>query len=122
MNNDAIKKGMETIAKKGCDRVTITWQGDAVPYQQAIEQYNIDVEIIFIREDGWTLGCHRSMLTNAYNSWKDEWIAVLIKPRADPISIDYFHKIGDEGVAKILPDAVQMHGKIQQPKIMKRTR
>ena len=118
--SDAIEKGMASIASIGCDRVITTSDGGSVPYQNAINEYGIDVEIIFIRDDGWTLGCHRTKLSNAYPLWKDEWVAVLIKPMSDPLTIEYFLEIGDEGLGRILPPLSSIPPRVEQPKFLRR--
>ena len=114
--NDAIKRGMQTIEQIGCDRVLTTHEGGSVPYKNATEEFLIEVEIILIRNDGWTLGCHRTMFPNAYSLWENEWVAALIKPMGDPITIDLLKKID---IGTILPPLTSIPPKIKQPKNFK---
>lgn len=38
-------------------------------------------DIIFIRDDGWSLGAPSHLASFAEAMWKDEWIGVLTRPR-----------------------------------------
>jgi hypothetical protein len=46
----------------------------------AREQYNLNPEVIFIRNDGWTLGAPRGLEWIAFQQWAGEWIGFLRKP------------------------------------------
>lgn len=37
----------------------------------------LSAPIIFIREDGWTLGCHKAARNEAFELWKEEWVAFI---------------------------------------------
>lgn len=38
-------------------------------------------DLIFIRDDGWSLGAPSHLAPVAEAMWKDEWVGVLIRPR-----------------------------------------
>lgn len=113
--SEILIRALNKLNNSGPDRVLTTHDGGSVPYKNAIEEYFIDVDIIFIRNDSWTLGCHRTMVASAYNLWKDEWLAVLIKPMVDPISIEYFLSLSTDDLNKILPP-IKIGPRINQPK------
>ncbi len=55
------------------DRVIVDYHGQAVSAKIAKERYNIIPDIIFRRNDGWTLGTPEEFEPIAYRMWKDEW-------------------------------------------------
>lgn len=112
MVNKVIEQALKAISQIGCDRVVTTHDGRAVPYKNAVEEFDIDVEIIFIRDDGWTLGCNRNMLETAYYLWHDKWIAVLIKPNAEPILFQDFATLGQQKMLDLLPKEINTSKKI----------
>lgn len=73
----------------GPDRVLINGAGDAIPFRDARKQGKF-VEIVFIRNDGWSLGANRHLYGVAYNMYKDEWAAVIVKPSLSSITVDEF--------------------------------
>ena len=97
-----IEKTMGNLDKFGPDRVITHSDGSKVPFKNAIDEFNVPVEFIFIRDDSYTLGCSRMHETTAYNASKD-WIAVLIKPESEPRPMNnYLGLTGDDRRA-ILP-------------------
>ncbi len=95
-----VDTAMRNIGQYGADRVITSSRGTSVPYSYAVDEFKIDVEMVFIRNDGWTLGCHRTHQSVAYGLWKEEWIAILIKPEDAPRRIEDALKID---VGTILP-------------------
>ena len=65
---------MAHIIHNGPDRVVINEHGEAVPAGRAIRDYNIIPDIIFIRDDGWSLGAPAPLEVVAYGMWSDEWV------------------------------------------------
>ena len=66
------------IAANGPDRVVITVHGEGVSPWQAKTQYRIQPDIIFIRNDGWSLGAPRYLVDVANKMWQAEWVAEMI--------------------------------------------
>lgn len=58
-------------------RVVINSYGDGVSPERAERDYDIKSDIIFIRNDGWTLGTPHEFETIAYSLWKHEWTSFL---------------------------------------------
>lgn len=51
------------------DRVLINTDGDARPAKEGEYHY-----IVFIRDDGWSLGASKALAEIAYSMWRDNWI------------------------------------------------
>lgn len=57
------------------DRVVVDEYGTAVSPENAKKRYGIDWRVIFIRNDGWSLGAPLFLERVAYEMWKDQWVA-----------------------------------------------
>ena len=80
---------VDLILSKGPDRVMID-ENEAVGWLRAKENYDITPDIIFIRNDGWSLGAPWRLKDAAEKLWSDCWVGVLIKPNSIPVTyIDY---------------------------------
>ena len=53
---------------------------EAVTSRRAREEYRIVPDIIFIRNDGWSLGAPQHLEHAAYRLWKDEWTYFMRPP------------------------------------------
>ena len=78
--NINLEAAVKRIMAHGPDRVVINTDGDAIDSKHAREQYNLNPEVIFIRNDGWTLGAPRGLEWIAFQQWAGEWIGFLRKP------------------------------------------
>lgn len=79
---EAIKQKLQ---RSGPDRVVINREGEAVPPFRARRDYNIHPDIIFARDDGWTLAAPDSLKDVAEAMWKKEWIGVFLRGSWKPI-------------------------------------
>jgi hypothetical protein len=111
-----IDKALANIGKYGTDRVLTSPRGTSVPFKYAVEEFRITVELVFIRNDGWTLGCHRAHQSVAYQMWQDEWIAMIIKPEAEPRHIKDVLAMGDQVVERILGRMDTFPRRLKKPK------
>lgn len=68
-----------SIAETGPSRVVINAEGEATTPRRAKEEYNIEPSIIYIRDDGWSLGTTSQFDEVAWRMWPDEWAAVMRK-------------------------------------------
>ena len=85
-----IDKAIETIMNNGPNRIIVDVEGLGVPTDRAIKEYNEFPDIIFIRDDGWTLGAPARFERVAYEMWKDSWTHFIRRPNVTPIPIsDY---------------------------------
>jgi len=69
-----LQKMFDLILSRGPTRVMINKEMDATTSQRAREEYNIVPDIIFIRNDGWSLGAPNFLEKEAYSCWKESWI------------------------------------------------
>lgn len=68
---------IERITQYGPDRVVVHESGRAVPPRSAREQYDITPTVIFIRNDGWSLGAPEIYRHIAERMWSDVYRIVL---------------------------------------------
>lgn len=55
-------------------RVVINEEGEAVPAWMAERDYNIKPDVVFVRDDGWTLGAPKHLAQVAKGLWEGEWV------------------------------------------------
>lgn len=65
----------KVIARSGPDRVVVSPEGDAVPLKEALLKGCI-TDYIFVRKDGWKLGCPFYLERVAHDLWVGDWILV----------------------------------------------
>jgi hypothetical protein len=65
-------------------RVVINTEGKAVPPERA-EEMGITWDVIYIRNDGWSLGASEDLAGVAYSLWAKEWVAVIKDKRIQPV-------------------------------------
>jgi len=83
------------IVANGPRRVLV--EGDfSATLRRAKEIYDIEPDIVFIRNDGWSLGAPDHLADNAERLWAGHWIGVLIRPNINPITMDEYEKIRGE--------------------------
>lgn len=69
-------------AMKCPSRIIINDQGEARPLRKEDIQ---QVEVVFVRKDGWSLAAPDHLIEVARKMWDDEWVAVLIKGEPAPV-------------------------------------
>lgn len=79
----------ERILERGPDRVMVDWTGRAYPARKALEKGFLP-DVIFIRDDGWSLGAPLRLARHAYDLWPDKWIGVLKHGETKPIPVKVF--------------------------------
>lgn len=91
--NISLKAALTRIMVHGPDRVVVNQDGEATSSKKAREQYGINPDIIFIREDGWSLGAPWQFENVAWGLWAKEWIGFIRKGGTVPLPMsDYFVK------------------------------
>ena len=94
-DNPAVLEQAEAEIKKwGPRRVIINRDGEAVSPERARRLQDRSPDVIFIRNDGWTLGAIKELADKAEALWPDEWIAVLILPGLHPIPYTEYKQLG----------------------------
>ena len=82
-----VETAEKEIAKWGPRRALINNEGEATTPERAYRlNKKREPDIIFIREDGWTLGTLKEWEPTARELWKDMWVAVIIRPGVKSIS------------------------------------
>jgi hypothetical protein len=89
MHNILLEIYAKTICANGPDRILIN-EYEGIPSQRAREQYGIFPDIVFIRHDGWSLGCPHFYEKAGYQLWKNEWIGYIRKPNKIPELIENY--------------------------------
>lgn len=74
------------ILRDGPTRVIVDSGALGVTPKRAREEYNITPDVIFIRNDGWSLGAPARFEQVALALWRDDWIGIIRCPdtRAQP--------------------------------------
>lgn len=54
-------------------RVIYNYEGDATTFERAQALYGITPDIVFMRNDGWSLGAPYHLEGTAYYIWRDQW-------------------------------------------------
>lgn len=75
MDEREIQAVIQQVHEVGPTRVVINVHGEAVPPGRT----SISPDIIYIRNDGWTLGAPREFDGIARKMWADMWVAVMSK-------------------------------------------
>lgn len=72
-----LREETEKVLKSGPERVLINKQGNATTPQMAKARYGIIPHVIFLRDDGWTIGAPRHLENQAFALWASHWVAVM---------------------------------------------
>lgn len=80
------------ILANGPTRVMVE-DGFAVSSKRAREIYNITPDIIFIRDDGWSLGAPKHLADAAEMIWENKWKGVLLRPLSVPITYGEYLRV-----------------------------
>lgn len=60
-----------------CQRVVVNEEGYAVSEHRAVREHGIAPEVIYVRNDGWTLGAEYDLADVARALWEGAWVAVV---------------------------------------------
>jgi len=80
----SVKGAVALILIHGPSRVMID-EYEAKPAKIAKDMYDQEPVVIFIRNDGWSLGASKKLVHAAERIWRDQWAAVLVRPNEEPI-------------------------------------
>jgi len=72
-------------------RVIVDEDGHAIP-PEAASKMAINSDIIFVREDGWSLGAPEEFEDIAYNMWRNDWTQFIRKGDTDWTDIKEYRK------------------------------
>lgn len=66
---------------------------EAVTAKRALKEYGIVPDIVFIRNDGFTLGAPTHLEHAAYSLWKGQWTHFLRRPVITPLPMEEYVEI-----------------------------
>ena len=81
MEEGKLKAIVAKIVEVGPSRVVIDVSGEATTPRRALQDYGVTPDIIYVRNDTWSLGTPAQFDTVAQNAWRDEWVAVIWKDK-----------------------------------------
>lgn len=55
-------------------RVMYTSEGDATTFERAMNDHHTIPEVIFLRNDGWSLGAPKHLERYAFRMWESDWV------------------------------------------------
>ena len=88
MRNIDLKQVIKDIMQFGPNKVMINVD-EATTCSKAWSEHKVGPDVIFIREDGWSLGAPANLAENAEKLY-DGWIGVLLNSSSEPISYDTY--------------------------------
>jgi len=74
---------VKNIMASGPSRVLIDATGTAVSSLRARRDHGVEPDVIFIRNDGWSLGAPWHLFGAAEAMWPDQWIGILRRPETE---------------------------------------
>lgn len=81
------------ILAHGPTRVLVNEDGIAMTSKRAREVHGITPDIIFIRDDGWSLGAPKYLADIAEAIWENHWKGVLLRPLSVPITYGEYLRV-----------------------------
>lgn len=77
MLTEKIKETIRSVIVGGPDRVVTNESGEATTPMRACQDHKIVPTVIFIRDDGWSLGAPEQFRRVAFEMWRDKWVVKL---------------------------------------------
>lgn len=74
------------------DRVMVESDGLSVPHKEARDVFKITPDIIFLRNDGWTLGAPKIFERIAFKMWAGDWTHFVRTPHTQWVEIERYIK------------------------------
>lgn len=76
-----LKTWVEELAKDGPVRVMVNKDGEATSPERAKQDYHVKPDVIYIRDDGWSLGAPFELIDVAEKTWRGYWVAFMRRLR-----------------------------------------
>jgi len=77
MDRKKLETWIEVIKEHGPTRVVINENGEATTPEAALRDHDLRPDIIYVRDDGWSLGTPAQFDTVASRMWEKEWVGVM---------------------------------------------
>lgn len=84
MDQTKLKTWVEQIVKHGPTRVVINKDGEATTPERARRDYHVKPDVVYIRNDGWSLGAPFELVDVAEKTWRGEWVAFMRRTGSEP--------------------------------------
>jgi len=65
---------IDDARRRGPDSMIVSMYGEIAPYRESVEEYGIDADVVFFRDDGWSLGAPWNMRNIAKEAELSRWI------------------------------------------------
>lgn len=75
--SDNLVQAVLRVLQEGPDRVLVNAEGEAVSSARARER-SVRPTVLFVRDDGWSLGTPEQYRGVAEKLWHDHWVAKLV--------------------------------------------
>ncbi len=111
MNLTNIKRQLD---ERGPERVVYGYDGQATSAKRAREHFGVVPSIVFIRDDGWTVGAPEAFEVVAYNLWPDKWTWYYRPGMECPRAIMFYHGSPDTPTRYRCPKCggMDLHGEV----------
>ena len=90
----ALQGAMKLIAIHGPSRVMVS-EFEATRPETAKGAHGISPDIIFIRDDGWSLGAPKALAEAAEALYPEQWTHVLLRPSTKPYTYQEYQQFKD---------------------------
>lgn len=70
---------VRTVSSIGANRLMVSAE-EAHPYTRARSQGHPVPAVVFVRDDGWTLGASTELSGAAFATWPDKWVGFVMTP------------------------------------------
>lgn len=74
-----LEDASKDILRSGPTRVMIDRE-EAFPPERAKIEFGVIPDVIFLRDDGWSLGAPKHLERVAWAMWSKEWVAFMYNP------------------------------------------
>lgn len=83
---------LKRIRRRGPSRIVVDSEGYAVPPQRAAQDHDTQADIVFVRNNGWSLGAPLKLRMTAYGMWADAWVGCIL-PDGNWVLIETYKRI-----------------------------
>lgn len=80
VSDEQLQSWADIILASGPDRVVVAANGTAVPSFRACRDYEVYATVIFVRDDGWSLGAPAELEGVAEAMYRDAWVGIMRAP------------------------------------------
>ena len=93
MSAIVLTNAVSRILAHGPTRVIVNRDGKGMTPKRAREFHGITPDIVFIRDDGWSLGAPKRFADIAEKIWENKWKGVLLRPLSNPMTYGEYLRV-----------------------------